>query len=90
MIDLPVIFALLMGVAVLVYVVLDGYDLGVGMLLPAAEAREQNIMVSSIGPFWDANETSRSSSASRPRAGTASSGTGCSGSAPSSRRSRRG
>jgi cytochrome d ubiquinol oxidase subunit II len=56
-IDLPVVFAVLMGVSVLAYVVLDGYDLGVGMLLPAAEAREQNIMVSSIGPFWDANET---------------------------------
>jgi cytochrome d ubiquinol oxidase subunit II len=46
-----------MGVAILAYVVLDGYDLGVGMLLPAATPREQNIMVSSIGPFWDANET---------------------------------
>ena len=55
--DLPVIFAVLMGVAILAYVVLDGYDLGVGMLLPAAGPREQNIMVSSIGPFWDANET---------------------------------
>jgi cytochrome d ubiquinol oxidase subunit II len=54
---LPVVFAALMGVAVLAYVVLDGYDLGVGMLLPAASAREQNFMVSSIGPFWDANET---------------------------------
>jgi len=54
---LPVVFAVLMGVAVLAYVVLDGYDLGVGMLMPAAGPREQNIMVSSIGPFWDANET---------------------------------
>jgi len=55
--DLPVIFAILMGMAVLAYVVLDGYDLGVGMLMPAADAHEQNVMVSSIGPFWDANET---------------------------------
>lgn len=55
--DLPVVFTILMGVAVLAYVVLDGYDLGVGMLLPAATPREQNVMVSSIGPFWDANET---------------------------------
>jgi cytochrome d ubiquinol oxidase subunit II len=55
--DLPVIFAVTMGVAVLAYVVLDGYDLGVGMLMPAADAREQDVMVSSIGPFWDANET---------------------------------
>jgi len=55
--DLPLVFAVLMGVAILAYVVLDGYDLGVGMLLPAADPREQNRMVSSIGPFWDANET---------------------------------
>jgi cytochrome d ubiquinol oxidase subunit II len=39
------------------YVVLDGYDLGVGMLMPAADASEQELMVASIGPFWDANET---------------------------------
>ncbi len=55
--DLPVIFMVLMGVSVLAYVVLDGYDLGVGMLMPAANAAEQSVMVSSIGPFWDANET---------------------------------
>jgi cytochrome d ubiquinol oxidase subunit II len=55
--DLPLIFMVLMGVAVLAYVVLDGYDLGVGMLMPAATGEEQSFMVSSIGPFWDANET---------------------------------
>jgi cytochrome d ubiquinol oxidase subunit II len=55
--DLPLVFAALMGAAVLAYVVLDGYDLGVGMLMPAADAREQELMVASIGPFWDANET---------------------------------
>jgi cytochrome d ubiquinol oxidase subunit II len=55
--DLPVIFALLMGVSILAYVVLDGYDLGVGMLMPAATPAEQDLMVASIGPFWDANET---------------------------------
>ena len=54
---LPVVFTILMGVAILVYVVLDGYDLGVGMLLPAAERQEQDRMVASIGPFWDANQT---------------------------------
>jgi cytochrome d ubiquinol oxidase subunit II len=54
---LPLIFMVLMGVSVLAYVVLDGYDLGVGMLMPAATEKEQSYMVSSIGPFWDANET---------------------------------
>lgn len=56
-IDLPVVFAVLMGLSILAYVVLDGYDLGVGMLMPAASAPEQDLMVASIGPFWDANET---------------------------------
>jgi cytochrome d ubiquinol oxidase subunit II len=56
-IDLPLAFAVLMGAAILAYVVLDGYDLGVGMLMPAATDEEQDVMVASIGPFWDANET---------------------------------
>ena len=55
--DLPIVFMFLMGASVLAYVVLDGYDLGVGMLMPAATDDEQSIMVASIGPFWDANET---------------------------------
>src|SRR6184192_4709358 len=54
---LPLIFTALMGASILAYVVLDGYDLGVGMLMPAATAEEQSRMVASIGPFWDANET---------------------------------
>src|SRR5258705_9803703 len=55
--DLAIVFMFLMGVSVLAYVVLDGYDLGVGMLMPAASDDEQSFMVASIGPFWDANET---------------------------------
>jgi cytochrome d ubiquinol oxidase subunit II len=55
--DMPLIFAILMGAAILAYVVLDGFDLGVGMLMPGGDEREQNRMVNSIGPFWDANET---------------------------------
>jgi cytochrome d ubiquinol oxidase subunit II len=55
--DLPLVFTALMGAAILAYVVLDGYDLGVGMLMPAASREEQDVMVASIGPFWDANET---------------------------------
>ncbi|MDP5209789.1 cytochrome d ubiquinol oxidase subunit II [Microbulbifer sp. 2205BS26-8] len=56
---LPVVFIGLMGLAVLVYAVLDGYDLGVGILLPLGEQEEsqRDIMIASIGPFWDANET---------------------------------
>ncbi len=54
---LPWAFASLMGLSILIYVVLDGFDLGVGILFPLAEAEEQNKMIGSIGPFWDANET---------------------------------
>lgn len=54
---LPLVFGFLMGLSILLYVVLDGYDLGVGMLMPAATPREQDVMIASIGPFWDANET---------------------------------
>ena len=54
---LPVAFMALMGLSVLAYVVLDGFDLGVGMLACRARPSERDPMVSSIGPFWDANET---------------------------------
>jgi cytochrome d ubiquinol oxidase subunit II len=54
---LPFTFAVLMGVSILIYVVLDGFDLGVGVLFPLADDAEKDKMISSIGPFWDANET---------------------------------
>jgi len=54
---LPVIFMGLMGLSMLVYVVSDGYDLGVGMLMHRASATEKDVLIASIGPFWDANET---------------------------------
>lgn len=54
---LPLVFAGLMGVAILVYVILDGFDLGIGILFSLAEKDEKDIMIAAIGPFWDANET---------------------------------
>lgn len=54
---MPLVFMLLMGLAMLIYVVLDGYDLGVGILLRRVGATEKDMMIASIGPFWDANET---------------------------------
>jgi cytochrome bd ubiquinol oxidase subunit II len=55
---LPLFFMAAMGLSMLAYVALDGYDLGVGMLLPhASNDDEKDLMVASIGPFWDANET---------------------------------
>ena len=53
----PLIFVALMGLAMLIYVVLDGYDLGVGILLRGAGDADKDAMIASIGPFWDANET---------------------------------
>jgi cytochrome d ubiquinol oxidase subunit II len=54
---LPWTFAALMGISILMYVVLDGFDLGVGLLMPLANEDEKDRLVASIGPFWDANET---------------------------------
>ncbi|MDA9136473.1 cytochrome d ubiquinol oxidase subunit II [Ascidiaceihabitans sp.] len=54
---LPWTFAALMGLSILIYVVLDGFDLGVGLLMPLAGEDEKDRLVASIGPFWDANET---------------------------------
>ena len=55
---LPVIWAALIGTAVALYVILDGFDLGVGILFPTARAeRERDQMMNSVAPFWDGNET---------------------------------
>ncbi|GAA5216391.1 cytochrome d ubiquinol oxidase subunit II [Corallincola platygyrae] len=54
---LPAIFVGLMGLAVLIYAILDGYDLGVGIMLPLENEAQADSMIASIGPFWDANET---------------------------------
>lgn len=54
---MPLVFMGLMGLALLIYVVLDGYDLGVGLLMAGASSEHKDRMVASIGPFWDANET---------------------------------
>lgn len=54
---LAYVFFALLGISVGAYALLDGFDLGVGMLMPRADKLEQNTMIASIGPFWDANET---------------------------------
>jgi cytochrome d ubiquinol oxidase subunit II len=54
---LAVIFVSLMGLSVLLYAILDGYDLGVGIMLPLDQKDDADTMIASIGPFWDANET---------------------------------
>lgn len=54
---LPEVYLLILGFTVFMYAVLDGYDLGVGMLLPSNDEDQRDRMIASIGPFWDANET---------------------------------
>ena len=55
---LPVIWAALIGVAVAMYVILDGFDLGIGILFPfAREEHDRDQMMNSVAPFWDGNET---------------------------------
>jgi cytochrome d ubiquinol oxidase subunit II len=54
---LALVFLGLMGLSMLIYVVLDGFDLGVGILLRGADMTQKDMMIASIGPFWDANET---------------------------------
>jgi cytochrome d ubiquinol oxidase subunit II len=55
---LPIIWAGLIAVAVLAYVVLDGFDLGVGILFAVEhEEVDRDVMVNSIAPVWDGNET---------------------------------
>jgi len=56
--ELSMIWAVLIAVAVFLYVALDGFDLGVGILFPfAKDARERDQMQASIAPVWDGNET---------------------------------
>jgi cytochrome d ubiquinol oxidase subunit II len=56
--DLPLIWAMLIATAVFLYVALDGFDLGVGILFPfAKDTRERDQMQAAIAPVWDGNET---------------------------------
>src|SRR5262245_60567333 len=55
---LPVIWAALIGTAVAMYVILDGFDLGIGILFPfTRKERDRDQMMNTVAPFWDGNET---------------------------------
>ncbi len=55
--DLPLIWAGVIATAVLLYVLLDGFDLGIGALFPFCTDEEQDVMTAAIAPVWDGNET---------------------------------
>ncbi len=55
---LPVVWAAILGVGVVMYVLLDGFDLGIGILfLTGAGEEERDRMMNSVAPYWDGNET---------------------------------
>jgi len=56
--DYPLIWSILIATAVMLYVILDGFDLGIGVLtLFAKDDEERNMMTATIEPVWDGNET---------------------------------
>ena len=57
-IDLPLIWAVIIIFGVMMYVVMDGFDLGIGMLFPfVQEERDRDVMMNTVAPVWDGNET---------------------------------
>jgi cytochrome bd ubiquinol oxidase subunit II len=57
-IDLPLIWALIIGFGLMMYVIMDGFDLGIGILFPFVQDRDdRDIMVNTVAPVWDGNET---------------------------------
>lgn len=57
-IDLTPIWTAIMALAVFMYVLLDGFDLGVGILYPLApSAADRSLMMATVAPVWDGNET---------------------------------
>lgn len=58
MFDLPLIWSFLIATAILIYVILDGFDLGIGILFPFLETDEdRDTAINTVAPVWDGNET---------------------------------
>ena len=56
--DLPFIWAGIIAFSVFMYVVLDGFDLGIGILFPfASRKQDRDVMINTVAPVWDGNET---------------------------------
>jgi cytochrome bd ubiquinol oxidase subunit II len=57
-IDLPLIWVLIIAFGLMMYVVMDGFDLGIGILFPfIRDSASRDIMVNTVAPVWDGNET---------------------------------
>ncbi|MCH4243039.1 cytochrome d ubiquinol oxidase subunit II [Acinetobacter gerneri] len=58
MIDLVLVWVGIIGLGVLIYVILDGFDLGIGILFPLIkDHQERDVMMNTVAPVWDGNET---------------------------------
>ena len=55
--DLPLIWAGIIAIGVIMYVVMDGFDLGIGILFPFARTTDRDVMMNTVAPIWDGNET---------------------------------
>ncbi len=57
-IELSVIWFVIIIFATLMYIVMDGFDLGIGILFGTVQgSTERDVMVNSVAPVWDGNET---------------------------------
>src|SRR5437016_5468465 len=57
-VDLAIVWAFIIAFAVFVYVVMDGFDLGLGILFPLFPKKEdRDVIMNSVAPVWDGNET---------------------------------
>jgi cytochrome d ubiquinol oxidase subunit II len=57
-IDLPLLWAIIILFAIMMYVIMDGFDLGIGILFPFFETKEErDLTMNTIAPVWDGNET---------------------------------
>jgi cytochrome bd ubiquinol oxidase subunit II len=57
-IDLPLLWMIIIAFGLMMYVIMDGFDLGIGILLPfVADRADRDIMVNTVAPVWDGNET---------------------------------
>ena len=57
-IDLPLVWFLIIGFGLMMYIIMDGFDLGIGILFPfVKEPQERDMMVNTVAPVWDGNET---------------------------------
>lgn len=58
MIDLALVWVAIIALGVLIYVILDGFDLGIGILFPfIPDQQQRDVMMNSVAPVWDGNET---------------------------------